>query len=361
LSGIADDHCVPRNIDSGPASGQIIADPANRRWLKYVHGAPFFMCGPGDSEDFLYRGRRNFDGTRTGDQMSLIQKMQGTGANSIYLQAVRSHGGDCPADHNPFVNSNPALGLDRRILGQWENWFSAMEAGGIVIYFFFYDDGARIWITGDLVGPEERLFIHSIVNRFRHHKLLVWVVAEEYEEAYGPARVRNIAAAIRADDERHHVIAVHKRHGLSFAEFADDRNIGQFAIEYNATSPVALHKDMVTAWNNAAARYNLNMSEAANYGTGTTARKKRWAVAMGGAYVMILGMNIAATFDFRSRGLWTLGQIHGGDKLRQDGAARRVELRGHGICTGSTRRQLCRIYLKPIREYWSKTDASRGL
>jgi hypothetical protein len=280
---------------SGPVSGQIIADPVNRQWLKYVDGGPFFMCGPGDPEDFLYRGRRNPDGTRTGDQMSLINKLKGTGANSIYLQAVRSHGGDGARDHNPFVNSNPALGLDRRILDQWENWFSAMEAGGIVIYFFFYDDGARIWNTGDLVSPEERLFIHSIVNRFKHHKLLIWAVAEEYEEAYTPARVRAMAAAIRTADERHHVIAVHKRHGLSFTEFADDRNIGQFAIQYNETSPVALHKGMVNAWNNAAARYNLNMSEAANYGTGTTARKKTWAVAMGGAYVMILGMNIAST------------------------------------------------------------------
>jgi hypothetical protein len=164
-----------------------------------------------------------------------------------------------------------------------------------VIYFFFYDDGARIWNTGNVVGPEEHSFIRGIVNRFKHHKLLIWVVAEEYEEAYTPGRVRNIAAAIRAADEYHHVIAVHKRHGLSFAEFADDRNIGQFAIQYNETSPVALHKGMVIAWNNAAGRYNLNMSEAANYGTGTTARKKSWAVAMGGAYVMILGMNIAAT------------------------------------------------------------------
>jgi hypothetical protein len=52
---------------------------------------------------------------------------------------------------------------------------------------------------------------------------------------------------------------------------------------------------MVTAWTTAAGRYNLNMSEAANYGTGATARQKNWATATGGAYVMILGMDIAST------------------------------------------------------------------
>ena len=37
------------------------------------------------------------------------------------------------------------------------------------------------------------------------------------------------------------------------------------------------------------------MSEAASYGTGSTARLKNWASAMGGAYVMILDMDIAPT------------------------------------------------------------------
>ena len=52
---------------------------------------------------------------------------------------------------------------------------------------------------------------------------------------------------------------------------------------------------MVKAWKDASGRYNLNMSEAADHGTGRTARLKNWASAMGGAYVMILGMDIAST------------------------------------------------------------------
>jgi len=280
---------------AAPATGPIIGDDSRPQWLKYKDGRPFFMCGAGDPEDFLYRGRRNLDGTRSGDQLALINKLKGTGANGIYFQAIRSHGGDGAADHNPFIDSDPARGLDGRILDQWEAWFKALQAGGVALYFFLYDDGARVWDTGNSVGAEERAFVQGIVNRFKHHNLLIWVVAEEYQEAYSPTRVRNIAAAIRAADDRGHVIAVHKLHGLDFSEFADDPYIKQFAIQYNRRTPRALHNGIVEAWRKAAGRYSLNMSEAANHGTGVTARKKNWAVAMGGAYVMVLGMDIAST------------------------------------------------------------------
>jgi len=88
---------------------------------------------------------------------------------------------------------------------------------------------------------------------------------------------------------------VHKLTGLDFSEFADEPNIDQFAIQYNVSSADALHKGMIDVWERAQGKYNLNMSEAAEYGSGQEARKKSWACAMGGAYVMILEMDIAAT------------------------------------------------------------------
>jgi len=287
---------------TGPLPGQIMVDPNDARWLVYNRDNngdgrrdPFFMCGPGDPEGFLYRGTRNADGTRTGDQSALIDKVEGTGANCIYLMAVRSHGGDGGSTENPFANSDPAQGLDPDILDQWETWFTAMDANGIVIYFFFYDDSARIWDTGDTVGAEEQAFLEGLVDRYEHHTNLIWCVAEEYQERYTPARVTNIAAVIRAADDYEHVIAVHKLSGVTFSEFADDPSIDQFAIQYNQGTASALHSGMLTAWSNAAGKYNLNMSESANHGTGTTARVKNWACAMGGAYVMVLGMDIANT------------------------------------------------------------------
>jgi hypothetical protein len=289
---------------AAPLAGQIVVDPNHRAWLKYHQGGPFFMCGPGDPEDFLYRGTRHPDGTRDGDQMTLINKLQGTGANSIYLMAVRSHGGDGDRSHNPFIDSNPANGLDQDILDQWETWFAEMDKHGIVIFFIFYDDDARIWNTGSTVGNAERAFIHTLVNRFEHHRHLIWVVAEEYQEEYSAARVSNIAAEIRVADDHGHVIAVHKNHGLDFSEFADNPNIDQFAIQYNVSTASALHTGIVTAWDDAAGRYNLNMAEANLHGTGVPARRKNWAVAMGGAYVMVLGWTIDNTplSDLRSCG-----------------------------------------------------------
>src|SRR3972149_6157146 len=74
-----------------PLAGQLVIDPEHPAWFKYQGGDPFYMCGPGDSEDFLYRGTRNASGTRSGDQAALIQKLVGTGAHCSYLMAVRSN------------------------------------------------------------------------------------------------------------------------------------------------------------------------------------------------------------------------------------------------------------------------------
>ena len=285
--------------------GQIIVDPSNPSWLvRYNAGGdhrPLFMAGPGDPEDFLYRGSRNVDGTRSGDQWALINKLKTTGANSIYLQAVRA-GGDGPADHNPFIGSNPSLGLNQDILDQWDNWFTEMDNNGIVTYFFFYDDdsaGSYYFGGGDAVPANEQAFVQGIVNRFEHHKNLIWVVKEEYTEAYSAARVSNIAATIRAADDNNHVIAVHQNDGISF-DFANDSNIDQFAVQRNTSGADNIHNDMVSAWNLANGRYNLNMSESnQHYNVSSpdrqATRRYSWAAAMAGSYVMVLRDDIIST------------------------------------------------------------------
>ncbi len=292
-----------RTIPGKPLPGQLVADPANPAWLVRFspdgEHKPFFMCGPGDPEGFLYRGTLRPDGTRDGDQIKLIEKLKPTGANCIYLMAVRSHGGDGGSTENPFVDHDPAKPLNDKLLDQWETWFAAMDEAGIVIYFFLYDDGALIWNTGDAVGPQEKAFLTALVNRFKHHRNLVWCIAEEYQERFSARRVSAIAAAIRAADEHAHPIAVHKLSGLGFAEFADDPNIEQFAMQYNARTIEQLHDGMVQAFRDAAGRYSLNMSEIAygGIGTGEWARRKMWAMAMGGATLMINGMDIATTAE----------------------------------------------------------------
>ncbi len=283
------------SAEPAPMHGQVTVDPQHRQWLVRHGVGPFFMCGPGDPEDFLYRGELRPDGTRAGDQEALIQRLAGTGANCLYLQAIRSHGGDGDATHNPFIAHDAQRGLNEAVLEQWEGWFRAMDDAGITIFLFIYDDNARIWDTRDEVGEAEAAFLTTLVNRFEHHRNLIWCIAEEYQERFSPARVSAMAATIAAADDHRHPIAVHKLNGLDFSEFADDPNIAQFAVQYNVADAGELHEALGGAWEAAEGRYSLNLSEAAEFGTGAALRRKIWACATAGAYVMVLGMDIAST------------------------------------------------------------------
>jgi len=287
------------------SQSRIVVDPERGQWLMREGGKPFFMCGPGDPEGFLYRGELNADGTRSGDQEELIEKMEGTGANCIYLMAIRSHGGDGEATHNPFIDNDPAKGVNSKVLDQWEKWFTTMDEYGIVIYLFIYDDAINVgknlgWPLSDSgqLNSGEKDFLETLVNRFEHHKNLIWCVMEEVEEMGDDYKehTRKITAAIREADDNKHAIAVHQLNGLSF-HFQDEPNVDQFAIQYNVETAREMHDGTVQAWKEAAGRYSLNMSEVKSHTVGgrTPTRKKSWACAMGGAYVMIIEMDIAST------------------------------------------------------------------
>jgi len=297
IEGRQKENVVLKRLLDAVEPGGLSVDPQHSQWLSRADGKPFFMCGPGDPEGFLYRGSSNADGTRAGDQMQLIEKLKGTGANCIYVMAVRSHGGDGDRTHNPFIDYDPAQGLNAKVLDQWEQWFAEMDRYGIVIYLFIYDDSALVWKTGDEVGPQEREFLETLVNRFEHHDHLIWCIAEEYAERLSANRVRRLAATIKAADDFDHPVAVHLNHGLDFSAFADDPSIDQFAIQYNVPTAEQLHAGVIQAWRAARGRYSLNLSEAADWGSGAEGRKKCWACAMGGACVMVLGMDIASTLD----------------------------------------------------------------
>jgi hypothetical protein len=256
------------------------------------------MCGPGDPEGFLYRGTRNPDGTRSGDQMVLINKLSGTGANCIYLMAVRSHGGDGDATQNPYVDSDLSKGLDQDILDQWETWFTAMDNNGIVIFFIFYDDSAQPFgkelpASGNL-KPEETAFIDGMVSRFKHHKHLIWCVAEEYSEGLSGTHALKIAERIKEADDREHPVAIHQHHGTSF-DFNGHLSFDQFAVQWNVDTAAELHAGAVAAWNDVNGLKNINLAEFQPMPTGAELRQKIWAIAMGGAYSMILFMDIAST------------------------------------------------------------------
>jgi hypothetical protein len=300
---------------SAPLPGQIMVDPDNPAALVYNHDRdgdgkrdPFFMCGAGDPEGFLYFGTRNSDGTVNGTkQMEILNNMKASGGNAIYMIAVRTHGGDAQAFNdpdwayeNPFIDGDPGKGLDQDILNQWETWFRVMDSTGIVIFFIFYDDGALPFASGDNIPSGEVAMIKGIVNKFEHHKHLIWCIAEEYYKVLSRPRVSRMAALIRAEDDHDHVISIHQATGDKTMDFPDDPNIDQFAFQAAASSHAQMYTDVKFVFENAKGRYHINMAE--NWTSRNNdhmvlianldrqgVRQRNWAAAMAGGHVMVLG------------------------------------------------------------------------
>jgi hypothetical protein len=307
-----------------PLPDQVIVDPEHPQWFKRQGGGHLFLCGPGDPEGFLYRGKRKPDGTRDGDQMRIINNLARHGGNTLYLIAVRTHGGDAWKDkrdnpavypddlHNPWLEQDPKKGLNEAILKQWDDWLTELDRHKIVVFFFIFDDAIDVakqfgWALdarGNL-HPEEKAFVQSLVNRFEHHRNLVWCTMEEGQEigADWQRHISKIAEAIREADEHRHPIASHQLGGNVFFH-ADDPNIDQFAIQTRGDQVVtreAFHEWLVDAWRNAAGRYGLNMSEDMHHhqlcesGDRAGVRQRNWAAAMAGTYVMVFGIDGART------------------------------------------------------------------
>lgn len=274
--------------------GQIITDSEHRRFLKRVGGGHVFICGPGDPEGFLYRGELQADGTRTGDQNEIIQKLIHYGGNSLYIQAVRSHGGDGTWDHNPFINHDPAQGINERVLGQWESWLSLMDDHGILIYFFIYDDSARVWDTGDEVVEDEERFVSGLVNRFKHHRHLIWVVAEESEEAFSKSRSEALAKVIERTDENSHLIGNHHHSGTVFKSFSFEGPFRHFSMQLNIPQD-QVYTQTIEAIEQARG-YQLVYAENTETNQSVEGwRRFAWSVSMAGAMPMMLGMDVAST------------------------------------------------------------------
>lgn len=282
--------------------GQIIIDPDHPQWLMRHGGEHFFICGPGDPEGFLYLGERQPDGTRKGPQDSMIRKLVRFGGNCIYMQAVRTHGGDADMEdgkytENPFVDSDPSKGIDEDILDQWEEWFTHMDRNGIVIYLFLYDDGAKIWDTGDEVGAEEKAFVTQLVTRFRHHKNLIWNIGEESEEAYSTNRVQNLATLIKNLDHPGRVIGNHHLPSTTLKNFVPGGDLNHYAMQLTAKGDEA-HAGAIEAFRKAAGRYQVIFAETTAVSDDPVEMRRHiWDVAMGGLMPMLYGMDIVNTPD----------------------------------------------------------------
>ncbi len=275
----------------GPLPGQVMVDPRNPMWLCRFDPAgnhsPFIMVGPADPEGFLYMGTPNPDGTVKGPQMQMIVRLGRHGGNSIYVIAVRTHGGDAVGDRaqweNPFIDRDPAKGVNPAILDQWDTWFRACDRYGIVVYFYFYDDGANPWGNcGQTVNDLEYAFMKQVVHKFDHLKHLIWNYAEEFEEGCNPGRVGDFCAKLRQLDRHDHIIGVSTLERCTF-QLDDDPNVDQHAVQWNKSYLDDWHDGAVTAFRAAQNRYHINMLENTVEAHGDQVRKRLWAGIMGGA------------------------------------------------------------------------------
>jgi hypothetical protein len=301
--------------DPAAMPGQIIVDPSNPRWLKYNGGKRCFLFGAGNPEDFFFFGKRQPDGTRTGGRQSeIIQRLAGTGTNTLHVLAMRDsryniEPGNGTPDCNPFIDSDIRGKLDEDILNQWEGWLNEMEAAGLIVLFNFYNDfddyeelaGWKLDDAGDL-HPQEKYFIETLVNRFKHHKNLIWAIEESCNKLSRAKqqRLKKVAELVAETDNFNHPIAqmfqvlyydeVHPDK-VSPEDYVDDPHVnmmtwGHYANEKKGLPPLEqYYSELVEHWQQAADRYVVLNNEVDKHPTrGAASRLYGWTSAMANMY-----------------------------------------------------------------------------
>jgi hypothetical protein len=254
----------------------------------------WFPTGPGDPEDFLCRSAT--------ERTSIVNMLNG--GNTLYVMAVKTHGGDGPARCNPWIGGNPSNGLDTEKLNDWYNVPDQADNKGVVIHFFIYDDNSCPWggqIDCDArtsLHTGERDFIDALVDRFKTLSNLVWVIAEEYPEAVRFTRATSIARHIQSRDTVHPV-GIHQLTGDTTFNFPNDNNFDVFLMQMGNTvrSSQRVHDIIRTEYNAAAGRYAVVLGELLdwhqellNAGDRENLRRSNWAAAMAGAAgTLVLG------------------------------------------------------------------------
>ena len=231
----------PKNTTvPGALPGQIMVDPNRGNYLVRNQDLnndgeldPYMMAGVGGPEQFFYLGSRQADGTRSGGrQQQIIDELVASGANGIYIQSIRSFGGDAGSDKTqaPFNDYNdPDSGLDPDIMAQWHGWMEQFRDNDIGVLFFIYDDHAKPWgSSGDSVPAGEQAFLKAITNEFEIYPNVIFVMAEEFRFAkFSNKRMSNMAAVVAGELDHGHALGVHHNIGLA-NQFVGDPNINVF-------------------------------------------------------------------------------------------------------------------------------------
>ncbi|MBL7185758.1 MAG: hypothetical protein ISS70_05480 [Phycisphaerae bacterium] len=210
----------PGTLDDPAAlPGQVIVAGSNPGYLKYNGGGPVFLCGPDNPEDFLFGGKLNSDGTRSGGgQQEAIERMARAGVNAFHCQMTRmrrcNYKDEGDDTHTPFVDHDPSKGLDADVLNQWDGWLDLLEEKGIIVHLEFYNDATDVEMMGwklDSQGnlpPDEKRWIEGVVKKFKHHKNIMWGIEESCNKlpAARTPHFKKIGELIAKTDNHNHPI-----------------------------------------------------------------------------------------------------------------------------------------------------------
>ena len=210
---------VPELDNPNGQPGQLIVAGGTPGYLKYNGGRAAFLAGPDNPETFLYLGKLNPDGTRFGGaQETIIERLGRLGLNAFHCIMWRMNRsnikGEGDDSHSPFIDHDPSKPLNDKVLAQWETWLTALERAGVNVHLEFYDDATDVRRIGwDLdengnLHPNEVRWITGIVERFKHHKNILWSMQESLNKL-PRSRVpyfKKVAALIASVDTYNHPI-----------------------------------------------------------------------------------------------------------------------------------------------------------
>lgn len=215
-------HCQPPDPpldDPDALPGRVIISGTHPGYLKYQGGGPVFLAGPDNPEEFLFRGTLKEDGTRSGGgQEEMIERMAAAGVNAFHCQMfrmrrcnIKDEGDD---QHCPFRDFDPSKGLNESVLDQWDAWLGLFEKHGIVVHLEFYNDATDVermgWILDENghLHPDEKTFFEGVVNKFEHHKNILWGIEESCNKLprTRTAHFKKLGELIAETDDHHHPI-----------------------------------------------------------------------------------------------------------------------------------------------------------
>jgi len=192
----------------------------NPGYLAYNGVGPAFLCGPDNPETFLWFGNKfNDDGTvEDSGHEEMIRRLAENKVNAIHLQMFRmqkcNYKNEGDDRHAPFIDNDPSKGLNQAVLDQWEEWLAMFEENEIAVHLEFYNDATDVEMMGwklrpdGSLHPDEYNFIKRIVERFKHHKNILWGIEESANKLHreNVVRFRKIAQLIGETDEFNHPI-----------------------------------------------------------------------------------------------------------------------------------------------------------